>query len=59
VITTKRGRPGGQFDYSNSFRIDKTGARPNLQRVYGRRAWPTIGSFFYFGAPYPTALLFR
>ena len=60
VITTKRGRPGGGFDYSNSFRIDKTGARPNLQRVYGPTTvtGSTIGSFFYFGAPYPDGTVF-
>jgi TonB-linked SusC/RagA family outer membrane protein len=59
VITTKRGRPGGGFTYSNSFRIESTRAKPELQRVYG----PTltngaVGSFFYFGAPYPAGTTF-
>src|SRR2546429_455957 len=35
VITTKRGRPGGGWQYSNSFRIEATRAKPQLQRVYG------------------------
>ena len=61
VITTKRGRPGaGRLEYSNSFRLDRTGARPELQRIYG----PTtvtggvLSSFQYFGAPYPTGTTF-
>src|SRR5688500_12672111 len=60
VITTKRGRPGGQFDYSNSFRSEKTGARPKLQRVYGATTLTgaTIGSFSYFGSPYPAGTVF-
>jgi len=51
VITTKRGRVGGGLEYSNSFRIEHTGARPEIQRVYGPSA---VGSttFLYFGAPY-------
>jgi TonB-dependent SusC/RagA subfamily outer membrane receptor len=46
VITSKRGKPGGGFDYSNNFRIEKTGARPTLQRVYGPTTitGATIGS---------------
>src|SRR5687768_1208748 len=60
VITTKRGKPGGGFDYSNNFRIEKTGARPTLQRVYGPTTitGATIGSFSYFGAPYAEGTTF-
>ncbi len=60
VITTKRGRPGDGFSYSNSFRLEKTGARPNLQRVYGPTtlSGATIGSFSYFGLPYPEGTVF-
>ena len=55
VITTKRGRPGtGGFEYGSTFRLEATGARPELQRVYGptTASGNAIGSFFYFGAPY-------
>ncbi len=60
VITTKRGRPGGGWQYSNSFRIERTRAKPELQRVYGPTtiAGITLGSFQYFGAPYPTGTTF-
>ena len=60
VITTKRGKAGGGLQYSNSFRVETTRAKPNLQRVYG----PTtvtgsgLGSFQYFGAPYPEGTVF-
>ena len=60
VITTKRGRAGGGVQYSNSFRIERTRAKPALQRVYG----PTsvtgglLGSFQYFGNPYPAGTVF-
>jgi len=60
VITTKRGKAGGGFQYSNSFRIESTRAKPELQRVFG----PTLtlgGSvpeFRYFGAPYPAGTVF-
>ena len=52
VITTKRGRPGqGGLEYSNSFRLETTRARPELQQVYGPSA---VGSttFLYYGDPY-------
>ncbi len=52
VITTKRGKLGvGGLEYSNSFRLEKTNTRPEIQRVYGPSA---VGSttFLYFGAPY-------
>ena len=36
VITTKRGRPGASsVEYSNSFTVERTGAHPDIQRVYG------------------------
>ena len=61
VITTKRGKVGGGLQYSNSFRIESTRAKPELQRVYG----PTLAtgssgltSFAYFGAPYPAGTVF-
>src|SRR2546421_4434852 len=60
VITTKRGRAGGGVQYSSSFRIERTRAKPALQRVYG----PTsvtgglLGSFQYFGNPYPAGTVF-
>jgi TonB-linked SusC/RagA family outer membrane protein len=52
VITTKRGRPGtGGFEYSNSFRLESTRARPELQQTYGISA---VGSqsYLYWGEPY-------
>jgi len=55
VITTKRGRSGaGGFEYSTSFRMDRTREAPEVQRVYG----PTVagGDFFYFGAPLPAGV---
>jgi TonB-linked SusC/RagA family outer membrane protein len=58
VITTKRGKPGlGGIDYSNSLRVEKTRARPEIQQVYGPS---TVGSstFLYFGQPYPQGTQF-
>src|SRR5215467_5728838 len=57
VITTKRGRNGGGFDYSNSFRIEQVRAKPDIQTVYGPSGTLSVsgwgyGSFLYFGAPY-------
>ncbi|RYE19150.1 MAG: SusC/RagA family TonB-linked outer membrane protein, partial [Sphingobacteriaceae bacterium] len=58
VITTKRGKAGaGSINYSNSFRVEKTRARPEIQNVYGlgTNGVPgTNGGFFYFGPQYPT-----
>src|SRR3989441_2661056 len=54
VIQTKRGRAGGGVQYSSSARVEWTGAKPQLQRVYGPTtvaADGSLGSFFYFGAP--------
>jgi TonB-linked SusC/RagA family outer membrane protein len=56
VITTKRGKAGtGGFEYSNWVRFDNTRAQPEIQGVYGptSQAGATLGSFQYFGAPYP------
>ena len=59
VITTKRGKAGGGFQYTNSFRIENTRAKPNLQRVYGlTTATGTPTSFQYFGAPYAPGTVF-
>jgi TonB-linked SusC/RagA family outer membrane protein len=55
VITTKRGRAGtGGLEYSNSFRVEGTRGRPDIQRVYGPSALTgdLLNSFAYFGAPY-------
>ena len=61
VITTKRGKAGGGLQYSNSFRIEKTGAKPDLQRVFGPTLSTTsagLTSFSYFGAPYAPGTVF-
>src|SRR5437773_5907394 len=60
VITTKRGRAGGGVQYSSSFRVEATRARPQLQRVYGPTTVTAglLGSFDYFGAPYPAGTTF-
>ena len=58
VITTKRGKAGqGGLDYSNSFRIESTGAHPDIQHIYGPSgiysSASTGGSTLaYFGTPY-------
>lgn len=61
VITTKRGRAGlGGLEYSSTFRVEATRARPELQRVYGPTSVSgnTLSSFFYFGSPYPASTQF-
>lgn len=60
VITTKRGRPGGGFEYSNNFRIDAPGRYPKLQRLYGPTAALGTGStdFTYWGTPYAAGTQF-
>jgi len=57
VITTKRGRGIGGFDYNNSLRLDQVRSKPEVQDVYGPS---TVGStsFLYFGAPYPAGTRF-
>ena len=57
VITTKRGKTGGGLDYSNSFRFETVGRRPEIQRVYGPS---DVGSstYLYWGAPYPAGTQF-
>ncbi|MGQ0812855.1 MAG: SusC/RagA family TonB-linked outer membrane protein [Gemmatimonadota bacterium] len=56
VITTKRGKPGvGGFEYSNSFRLESTNVRPEIQQTYGVSGVggsAPNGTFFYFGAPF-------
>ena len=57
VITTKRGRAGGGFQYSNSFRLESTRAKPELQKIWGPSGilaspFAATNSFAYFGAPY-------
>nr|MBA3727360.1 TonB-dependent receptor [Armatimonadota bacterium] len=60
VITTKRGKAGAGFQYSNSFRIESTRAKPELQRVYGPSLSTAAGlaDFRYFGGPYPAGTVF-
>src|SRR5436309_10490267 len=60
VIKTKRGRAGGGMQYSSSMRIERTSANYRLQRVYGPTTvtGSTLGSFQYFGAPYPAGTQF-
>ncbi len=56
VITTKRGSAAtGGLTYSNNFRIENTRAKPTLQRTYSPTsvAGSVLGSFSYFGQPYP------
>jgi TonB-linked SusC/RagA family outer membrane protein len=58
VITTKRGKAGtGGFEYSNSFRVESTRARPEIQQVYAPNA-ASGTSFYYFGDPYPAGTQF-
>ncbi|HEX6627487.1 MAG TPA: SusC/RagA family TonB-linked outer membrane protein [Gemmatimonadaceae bacterium] len=57
VITTKRGRVGGGFQYSNSLRFESTRAKPELQKIWGPSGvltspFAATNSFAYFGAPY-------
>ena len=54
VITTKRGKVGGGFEYSNNYRVESTNSRPATQRVYGPTsvAGSSLAQFQYFGAPY-------
>jgi TonB-linked SusC/RagA family outer membrane protein len=61
VITTKRGKAGGGLQYSNSFRVEKTGAKPELQKVFGPTVSLTgagITAFSYFGVPYAPGTVF-
>jgi TonB-linked SusC/RagA family outer membrane protein len=61
VITTKRGKIGaGSVEYSSNFRMEHTAARLEAQRVYGPTAIAggVLGSFQYFGAPYPAGTTF-
>ncbi len=60
VITTKRGQVNGGFTYSNSFRVEQTNARPEIQRKYGPTSISggNLGSFVYFGAPYAAGTKF-
>ncbi|MEA2766844.1 MAG: hypothetical protein QOK07_3248 [Gemmatimonadaceae bacterium] len=57
VITTKRGKAGGGFEYNNSFRIESTRAEPAIQHVFGASGVGT-STFLYFGAPYPDTTTF-
>jgi TonB-linked SusC/RagA family outer membrane protein len=60
VITTKRGKVGGGLNYSNSFRIESTRAKPELQRTFGltKALDGTSSSISYFGAPYAPGTVF-
>jgi len=55
VITTKRGKSGkGSINYSNSFRLEKTRAKPEIQGVYGlgTNGIAGPGTLQYFGPAY-------
>ena len=61
VITTKRGRPGtGGFEYSNSFRLDRAGEYPSLQRKYSTTSSlsQSTTDFTYWGLPYAAGTKF-
>jgi TonB-linked SusC/RagA family outer membrane protein len=63
VITTKRGKAGvGVIDYSNSFRVEATRTKPEIQRVYSQGGsgapFTTSTSFSYFGPEYPAGTQF-
>ena len=60
VITTKHGQSGGGMEYSNNYRVERTGTRPELQRNYGPTSVDgnTLGSFSYFGSPYASGTPF-
>lgn len=57
IITTKRGRAGGGFEYQSNTRIDQVRAKPEVQNVYGPSGTGTpsgtSASFLFFGSPYP------
>src|SRR4051812_26790878 len=57
VITTKRGKQGGGFEYDNSFRVETTRSEPAIQHEFGPSG---VGSttFLYFGAPYAAGTTF-
>lgn len=57
VITTKRGRSGGGFEYNNSFRVEAVGRSPEIQHVY-QPSESGSSSFLYYGAPYPDTTKF-
>ncbi len=61
VITTKRGKAGlSGFEYSANVKLESTNSRPAVQRRYGPTtiAGSTLGSFQYFGSPYPDTTTF-
>jgi TonB-linked SusC/RagA family outer membrane protein len=62
VITTKRGRGIGGFDYSNSIRMEQVRAKPEVQNVFGPSSSGTpsglTASLLYFGTPYPAGTQF-
>jgi TonB-linked SusC/RagA family outer membrane protein len=60
VITTKRGKVGGGFEYSNFFRFESVRSQPELQNKYSPTSISAgaLGSFAYFGAPYAAGTKF-
>jgi TonB-linked SusC/RagA family outer membrane protein len=57
VITTKRGKAGaGVVEYNNSFRVEQTRAKPEIQNIYAQGAsgapFSSTTSFSYFGPQY-------
>jgi TonB-linked SusC/RagA family outer membrane protein len=62
VITTKRGRGIGGFEYSNSVRVEQVREKPEVQNVFGPSSSGTpsglTASLLYFGTPYPSSTHF-
>lgn len=61
VITTKRGKAGnGMINYSNSFRVEKTGKVPELQKEFGLGTFgnSTGTALTYFGPKYAPGTTF-
>src|SRR5437899_1835248 len=60
VIRTKRGSAGGGWQLRVGTRVEKTGLKPEMQRVYGPTTAVdgTTQNFLYFGAPYASGTQF-
>lgn len=53
VITTKRGQSGtGGFEYSNSFKFERTQGSPKLQQMFDTSTCSGCSGYNYFGDPY-------
>ncbi|MGB4775421.1 MAG: SusC/RagA family TonB-linked outer membrane protein [Daejeonella sp.] len=61
VITTKRGKAGaGSIEYSNSFRVEQTITKPEIQKIYspGASGATSTSSLSYFGPEYAAGTKF-